>query len=152
MTILGSFGRRKIVGCVSSVAMAAGMVAAIGIATPTLGADLYTEPAPQSYEYRPYPPPAAYPPPAYGQPRYVPERYVPGPYGYRPYGPAYRPYVWADPNYAYRGRYAEAYPRPPAPIVGPPRPWTADPREYDEGYVQAAPPPYGYPVQPAPRW
>jgi hypothetical protein len=128
----------------SSVALA-GVCAAIAIATPALGADLYTEPAP-SYGYQPPPPP-----PAYGPPPYVQQGYVPAPY-YRPYRPVYRPYAWGAPYgyYGYPRRYVEVAPRPPAPIVGAPgRAWGAYP-QYDEDIAQAAPPAYGYPPQQ--RW
>jgi hypothetical protein len=165
MTLITSFSRRNIVGWVSSVAVAAGVVAAIGIgiAAPASGADLYTEPAPQvGYQA---PPPVAYPAPVYMQPRYVarpyayraygyrPYGYRPygyraygyRPYGYRPYGPAYRPYALAAP-YPYGGPYVAAYPRPPAPVVGPPPgPVAAYPPGYGEEVVEAAPSAYGYP-------
>jgi hypothetical protein len=153
---ISSVPRRTMWGVAGStvpVVCAIGFVLAFA---PTAGAaDLDEAP------YYPYPPrSSAYPPPPAPAPYgYRPEGYRPDGYrpdGYRPYGPAYRPYVWRDPDDGYRDReerYAYRYDpyrrpyaeRPPAPIP-PHGPYVVDPRDVppDEMLTDEAPPPYGW--------
>jgi hypothetical protein len=157
------------------VASAAATLAALNIfVMPAHAADLEYGPyGPQPYGYPP--PPYDYRAPAYPPGRYVPERrggYDEPRYGYQGYGyqsyrtqpyPAYRVapdryeqdyrgyrrYGYAEPYY---DPYADA-PRPPAPIVGPPRGWAGDPRELpDDRWVDAAPPYQPWSPYPPRRW
>jgi hypothetical protein len=157
-------------------ASTAALVAALGIfVTPVRAADLdYGPYGAQPYGYQP--PPYDYRVPVYPPRRYVPEwrgGYDEPRYGYQGYRtppyPAYRVlpegydhgdrgyrrYGSAEPYYAPYGgydRYADA-PRPPAPIVGPPRGWAGDPRALpDDRWVDAEPPYQPWSPYPPRRW
>ena len=163
-------GARAGVRLTLSGASAAAMLAALFIfVMPAHAADLEYGP----YGLQPYgypPPPYDYRAPAYPPGRYVPERrggYDEPRYGYQSYRtPPYPAYRVAPDGYEqdYRGYrrygYTEPYydpyadaPRPPAPIVGPPRGWAGDPRELpDDRWVDAAPPYQPWSPYPPRRW
>jgi hypothetical protein len=167
--------RRAVAPLTIPAASTAAMLAAL-FAVPAHGADLdYGPYGPRPYGYQP--PPYDYRGPAYPPGRYVPDRRggYGEQYGYQSYDrrvppyPAYRvPPVGYDHEYReYRGYggygrygYAEPYydpyggpPRPPAPIMGPPRGWVGDPRELpDDRWVDAAPPYETWSPYPPGRW
>jgi hypothetical protein len=143
---------------------------------PAHGADLdygpygplpYGNQPPPPYDYRYDHPPGHYVPDrrgGYDERRYGDQGYERPPYptyrtppdgyardDYRGYRDdrSYRRYGYTDPYYDPYG----GAPRPPAPIMGPPRGWVGDPRALpDDRWVDAAPPYQPWFPYPPPRW